>query len=193
MYDVLITRPLLDFIERRIQGPQEAQNIFVRRGTPDISVWSSLSVARTPKIQNILKMLRLSGFNKPQAEHSILCCLKRTIAAACPDTSARIKAVRISDIRLVARPGQNQHDKMFQTPEHIPWEDGMIEVCLDSRDAAQNLLQCRLPLTIILGMIMAWCFYFRFMKAVLARKKLIWVEVLDQKNSDFYISRYNAK
>ena len=49
------------------------------------------------------------------------------------------------------------------------------------------------PLTIILGMIMAWCFYFRFMKAVLARKKLIWVEVLDQKNSDFYISRYNAK
>jgi hypothetical protein len=49
------------------------------------------------------------------------------------------------------------------------------------------------PLTIILAMIMAWCFYFRFMKAVLARKKLIWVEVLDQKNSDFYISRYNAK
>ena len=49
------------------------------------------------------------------------------------------------------------------------------------------------PMTIILGMIMAWCFYFRFMKAVLARKKLIWVEVLDHKNSDFYISRYNAK
>jgi len=49
------------------------------------------------------------------------------------------------------------------------------------------------PLTIILAMIMAWCFYFRFMKAVLARKKLIWVEVLDQKNSDFYITRYNAK
>ena len=35
------------------------------------------------------------------------------------------------------------------------------------------------PLTIILGIIMVWCFYFRFMKAVMARKRLIWVEVLD--------------
>jgi len=34
------------------------------------------------------------------------------------------------------------------------------------------------PLTIILGIIMIWCFYFRFMKAVLARRRLIWVEVL---------------
>jgi len=49
------------------------------------------------------------------------------------------------------------------------------------------------PLTIILGIIMVWCFYFRFMKAVMARKRLIWVEVLDQKNSDIYISRFLAK
>lgn len=35
------------------------------------------------------------------------------------------------------------------------------------------------PLTIILGVIMIWCFYFRFMKAVLARRRLIWVEVLN--------------
>lgn len=49
------------------------------------------------------------------------------------------------------------------------------------------------PLTIILAIIMIWCFYFRFMKAVMARKRLIWVEVLDQKNSDIYISRFLAK
>ena len=35
------------------------------------------------------------------------------------------------------------------------------------------------PLSIILGVIMVWCFYFRFMKAVLARRRLIWVEVLN--------------
>jgi len=46
------------------------------------------------------------------------------------------------------------------------------------------------PLTIILGIIMVWCFYFRFMKAVMARKRLIWVEVLDQKNSEYVVSRY---
>lgn len=50
-----------------------------------------------------------------------------------------------------------------------------------------------IPLTIILAIIMIWCFYFRFMKAVMARKRLIWVEVLDQKNSDIYISRFLAK
>lgn len=48
------------------------------------------------------------------------------------------------------------------------------------------------PLTIILGIIMVWCFYFRFMKAVLARKRLIWVEVLDHEN-DFGITRFIAK
>lgn len=49
------------------------------------------------------------------------------------------------------------------------------------------------PLGIILGMIMIWCFYFRFMKAVMARRRLIYVEVMDQSNSDFYISRFQAK
>lgn len=48
------------------------------------------------------------------------------------------------------------------------------------------------PLTIILAVIMVWCFYFRFMKAVMARRRLIWVEVLDQQN-DFSITRYMAK
>ena len=50
-----------------------------------------------------------------------------------------------------------------------------------------------IPLTIILGIIMVWCFYFRFMKAVMARRRLIWVEVLNQKNSEMFISRYQAK
>lgn len=49
------------------------------------------------------------------------------------------------------------------------------------------------PLTIILGIIMVWCFYFRFMKAVMARKRLIWVEVLDHRASDIVISRFLAK
>jgi hypothetical protein len=49
------------------------------------------------------------------------------------------------------------------------------------------------PLTIILGVIMVWCFYFRFMKAVLARRRLIWVEVLNQKNSEMFVSRFQAK
>lgn len=49
------------------------------------------------------------------------------------------------------------------------------------------------PLGIILGIIMIWCFYFRFMKAVMARKRLIYVEVMDQRNSDFFISRFQAK
>lgn len=49
------------------------------------------------------------------------------------------------------------------------------------------------PLGIILGVIMIWCFYFRFMKAVMARKRLIWVEVLNQKNSEINITRFQAK
>lgn len=49
------------------------------------------------------------------------------------------------------------------------------------------------PLTIILMSIMAWCFYFRFIKAVQSRRRLIWFEVLDQKNNEFNISRYQAK
>lgn len=50
-----------------------------------------------------------------------------------------------------------------------------------------------IPLTIILGIIMVWCFYFRFMKAVMARRRLIWVEVLDKKSSEIFISRIQAK
>ena len=46
------------------------------------------------------------------------------------------------------------------------------------------------PLTIILGIIMIWCFYFRFMKAYESRKKLIWVEVLSQEDKSVPISRY---
>jgi hypothetical protein len=49
-----------------------------------------------------------------------------------------------------------------------------------------------IPLTIVMALIMIWCFYFRFMKAVYARKKLIWVEVLDKK-SDFWVTRLQAK
>ena len=49
------------------------------------------------------------------------------------------------------------------------------------------------PLTIILGIIMVWCFYFRFMKAVMSRKKLIYVEVLDKCSNDIKISRFDAK
>ena len=46
------------------------------------------------------------------------------------------------------------------------------------------------PLSIILFLIMIWCFYFRFMKAVLARRRLIWVEVLNWKNNDMNITRF---
>jgi hypothetical protein len=99
--NILVTKQVLDFIEQRIEGPSAAQTIFFRQGSPEISLWSSLSFVRTPKIQSILKMLRLSGFSKSQAEHSILNSLQFSISATCPDVSALIKAVRISDIRLV--------------------------------------------------------------------------------------------
>ena len=45
VHDIIMSGPLLDFIERRTQGPPAAQNIFFRRGSQDIPVWSSLSVA----------------------------------------------------------------------------------------------------------------------------------------------------
>jgi len=50
-----------------------------------------------------------------------------------------------------------------------------------------------IPLTVVMAFIMVWCFYFRFMKAVMSRRKLIWVEVLDSKNSEIYVSRLQAK
>jgi hypothetical protein len=92
-------------------------------------------------------MLSLSGFSRPQVEHSMLSCLECTIAGACPETRNWIKTLLISYIRLVARPGQKQQDKIFQTPEHIPGEEGMIKLCLDGRDAADTLLRCCLPFT----------------------------------------------
>jgi hypothetical protein len=70
--------------------------------------------------------------------------------------------------------------------------DDTIDNSIFSFNNIQNWIVMA-PLTIILGIIMVWCFYFRFMKAVMARKRLIWVEVLDQKNSDIYISRFLAK
>jgi len=151
LYDMRITKPMLDFIERRTTGPPAAQNIFFRRGCPEIPVWASLTVARTPKIQNILKMLRLCGFSKHQAEHLILSCLNRTIEANCPDISHRVKAVRISDIRFAVQHGWNHQDKLFQTPIHIPWEDGLIEVCFDEQDSADLLLSHPWTLTITSG------------------------------------------
>jgi hypothetical protein len=151
VYGILMSRPLLDFIDRRITGPLAAQNLFFRRGAPEVSVWSSLTVVRTPRIQSILKMLKLCGLSKLQAENLFMCCLKRSVAALCPDVSTQLKTVRILDIRLAARPGWVQEDKMFRTPEHIPWEEGLIEMCFESRAAADTLLQCCVPLTIILG------------------------------------------
>ena len=155
LHEFHITKRMLDFIERRIAGPPAAQNIFFRRGGLRSSGWSSLTVARTPKIQNTLKMLRLCGFSKHQAEHSILSCLQRTIEIECPDTSHRVKAVRISDIRLATRYGWKHQDKLFQVPERIPWEDGWIELCLDGPDAADSLLNHLRhrpsPLTIVFG------------------------------------------
>ena len=49
------------------------------------------------------------------------------------------------------------------------------------------------PLTVVIASIMAWCFYFRFVKAMQSRRKLIYVEVLDKENPDFKISRIQAK
>ena len=49
------------------------------------------------------------------------------------------------------------------------------------------------PLTVVIALIMAWCFYFRFMKAMMSRRKLIYVEVLDKNNSEIFVSRSQAK
>jgi hypothetical protein len=90
LYEFRATKPMLDFIERRTDGPPAAKNIFFRRGTPEISGWTVLTVAQKPKIQKILKMLWLCGFSKPQAEHTILCCINRAIET---ETSLQVKAV----------------------------------------------------------------------------------------------------
>ena len=95
---------------------------------------------------------------------------------------------------------QNHKDvnqtKVETTNGMVDWDQDGIDDTVDSSifsfENIQNWIVMA-PLTIILGIIMVWCFYFRFMKAVMARKRLIWVEVLDQKNSDIYISRFLAK
>lgn len=73
-----------------------------------------------------------------------------------------------------------------------------VEEILSTTESIFNIYEVEnwivmFPLAIILGIIMIWCFYFRFMKAVMARRRLIFVEVMDQSNSEFYISRFQAK
>ena len=66
--------------------------------------------------------------------------------------------------------------------------DDRYDLWIFSFDDIENWI-VMIPLTIILGIIMVWCFYFRFMKAVMARRRLIWVEVLDKKTTEISISR----
>jgi hypothetical protein len=99
VYGILVSRPLLDFIDRRITGPLAAQNLFFRRGAPEVSVWSSLTVVPTPRIQSILKMLKLCGLSTLQAENLFMCCLKRVVAALCPDISTQLKTVRTNNVQ----------------------------------------------------------------------------------------------
>ena len=49
------------------------------------------------------------------------------------------------------------------------------------------------PLMVVLSVIMIWCFYLRFVLAFMKRKRLVWVEVQDKSNSDYNISRNEAK
>ena len=49
------------------------------------------------------------------------------------------------------------------------------------------------PLLVVLTVIMIWCFYLRFVMAFMKRKRLVWVEVQDYLNSEYSISRNNAK
>lgn len=49
------------------------------------------------------------------------------------------------------------------------------------------------PLAVVLTVIMIWCFYLRFVMAFMRRKRLVWVEVQDFQNSDYTISRNEAK
>ena len=49
------------------------------------------------------------------------------------------------------------------------------------------------PLAVVLTIIMSWCFYLRFVMAFMRRKRLVWVEVQDFQNSDYSITRNEAK
>lgn len=50
-----------------------------------------------------------------------------------------------------------------------------------------------IPLLIVLIVIWIWCLYLRFVMEFMKRKRLLWVEVQDQNNSEFDISRNQAK
>ena len=88
---------------------------------------------------------------------------------------------------------ERQSQTNSQTPEQDQNTDSnqSIQTTFKVTDIQNWIVMA--PLTIILGIIMIWCFYFRFMKAVMARKRLIFVEVMDQRNNDFQISRFVAK
>ena len=49
------------------------------------------------------------------------------------------------------------------------------------------------PLIVVLTMIMIWFFYLRFVISFLKRKKLVWVEVMDNKDPEYMVSRNEAK
>ena len=49
------------------------------------------------------------------------------------------------------------------------------------------------PLFVVLTVIMLWCIYLRFVMAFMKRKRLLWVEVQAIDNSEYSISRNEAK
>ena len=49
------------------------------------------------------------------------------------------------------------------------------------------------PLSLILLTIFSWCFYFRFIRAFLSRRKLVYVEVQNYLPSESMLSRKEAK
>lgn len=49
------------------------------------------------------------------------------------------------------------------------------------------------PLFVVASVIMTWCIYLRFVMAFMKRKRLLWVEVQDINNSEYSISRNEAK
>ena len=49
------------------------------------------------------------------------------------------------------------------------------------------------PLFVVLTVIMFWCIYLRFVMAFMKRKRLLWVEVQAIDNSEYSISRNEAK
>jgi ABC-type sugar transport system permease subunit len=64
---------------------------------------------------------------------------------------------------------------------------------LNQGDYEVNNQFVMVPLFIVLLVIMAWCFYLRFVMAFMKRKRLLWVEVQDFENSEYSITRNVAK